>query len=70
MDSRDLARYIEANDGLGKPWLLMQLRISKLQEERSQLAPEEYTARLAEMHDELMRLGRWWEGREKEVFGE
>jgi hypothetical protein len=70
MDSRDLARYIEANDGLAKPWLLMQLRISKLQEERANLEPEEYTARLAEMHDELMRLGRWWEGREKEVFGE
>jgi hypothetical protein len=68
MDSQDLARFIEQTDGISKPWLLMQLRLKKLEEERSTLTQEEYTARLAEMHDDVMRIGRWWEGIEDQVF--
>lgn len=68
MNSEELARYIEANDGIAKPWLLMQLRIKKLQDERGTISQEEYTSRLAQMHDELMGLGHWWEGIEDEVF--
>jgi len=26
MDSKDLAKYIEAKDGISQPWLLVQLR--------------------------------------------
>jgi hypothetical protein len=68
MDSQDLARFIEQSDGISKPWLLMQLRLKKLEEERSTLTQEEYTARLADMHDDVMRMGRWWEGIEGQVF--
>jgi hypothetical protein len=68
MNSDDLARYIEAKEGFSKPWLLMQLRIKKLQDERPFISQQEYISRLAELHDELMRLGRWWEGIEDEVF--
>jgi hypothetical protein len=69
MDSQDLARYIEATDGISKPWLLLQLRLQKLQEERSQLSPETYIHRLEDIQMDLMKLGEWWVGREAEVFG-
>lgn len=68
MDSEDLARYINATGGATKPWLLAQLRIKKLTESRDQLPPEEYEARLADIHRDLMNLGEWWEGIEDEVF--
>jgi hypothetical protein len=68
MDSNELARFIEQTDGISKPWLLMQLRLKKLEEERITLTQEEYTARLADMHDDVMRMGRWWEGIEGQVF--
>jgi hypothetical protein len=68
MDSNDLAHFIEQTDGISKPWLLMQLRLKKLNEERSTLTQEEYIARLADMHDDVMRMGRWWEGIEGQVF--
>jgi hypothetical protein len=68
MDSNDLAHFIEQTDGISKPWLLMQLRLKKLEEERSSLTQEEYTARLADMHEDVMRMGRWWEGIEGQVF--
>jgi len=42
VDSRDIAHYIEQTDGASKPWLLVQLRLSKLKERRDTLAPEEY----------------------------
>lgn len=42
MDSKELAKYIEATDGISKPWLLVQLRLRKLQERRSEISAEEY----------------------------
>lgn len=67
--SRDLARYLEARGELGKPWLWQLLRLSKLQESKDSLSPEEYVQRLQEAHADLMRLGEFWQGREQEVFG-
>lgn len=68
MNSDDLAKYIESTDGISKPWLLVQLRIAKLNEQRSQISPEEYSQALADIHQDLMNLGEWWIGREDEVF--
>lgn len=68
MDSNQLARYIEATDGLSKPWLLVQLRLKKLQEQRSQMSESEYWAAVTALHTDLMALGEWWVGREDEVF--
>lgn len=68
MNSQDLAKYIEATDGMGKPWLLLQLRLKKLQERREQLSPEDYAQQLAHLHADLMKLGEWWKGIEDEVF--
>jgi hypothetical protein len=70
MHSDDLARYIEANGGLSKPWLLAQLRLAKLKERRSQMTPEAYVNELEDIHQDLMKLGEWWKGREREVFGD
>ena len=69
MDSDRLARYIEQTDGISKPWLLVQLRLKKLQERRSEISEAEYTAELADIHQDLMNLGEWWIGIEDEVFG-
>ena len=69
MDSEKLARYIKATNGISKPWLLTQLRLKKLQEDREHLSAEEYEAVLADIHTDLMNLGEWWIGREDEVFG-
>ena len=68
MDSRELAKYIEATNGMSKPWLLVQLRLKKLQERRDEITPEEYTNQLADIHDDMMKLGQWWRGMESEVF--
>jgi hypothetical protein len=38
MNSQDLARYIEATDGISKPWLLVSLRLQKLKEDRANLS--------------------------------
>lgn len=69
MNSKDLAQYIEATDGISKPWLLVQLRLKKLQEQRAKLSPEAYASELANIHEDLMNLGEWWHGIEDEVFG-
>lgn len=69
MNSDELARFIETTDGISKPWLLVQLRIKKLQDNREYLSPEEYEAAIASIHQDLMNLGEWWTGREDEVFG-
>jgi len=69
MNSKDLAQYIEATDGSAKPWLLVQLRLQKLQERKPTLTPDTYTRELAEIHQDLMNLGEWWLGIESEVFG-
>ncbi|KAM3092420.1 hypothetical protein ACKFKG_22360 [Phormidesmis sp. 146-35] len=68
MDSNDLARYLEATDGISKPWLLAQLRLAKLKEQRESLSPQDYENRLADIHQDLMNLGEWWNGIEDEVF--
>lgn len=68
MDSKDLAQYIESTNSISKPWLLVQLRLKKLQEQRETLSPEEYATGLADIHQDLMKLGEWWHGIEDEVF--
>ncbi|HSM80853.1 MAG TPA: hypothetical protein VLS96_04160 [Nodosilinea sp.] len=69
MDSKDWAQYIEATDGLSKPWLLVQWRLKLLQEQRPTLAPEDYATELAALHQALMDLGEWWQGQEDSAFG-
>lgn len=69
MNSDELAKYIENIDGISKPWLLIQLRLKKLEERRDTLADSKYIATLAEIHQDMMNLGEWWLGREDEVFG-
>ncbi|MEL7035176.1 MAG: hypothetical protein AAFO04_06095 [Cyanobacteria bacterium J06592_8] len=69
MNSENLAKYIEATEGISKPWLLVQLRLQKLQERRSQLDSEAYQQELTEIYQDLMNLGEWWVGIEEEVFG-
>ena len=68
MDSFELANYIEATNGISKPWLLVQLRLKKLQERRQEISPSEYMRELAEIHQDLMNLGEWWKGIEDRVF--
>lgn len=68
-DSRELSRYLEARGELGKPWMWHLLRLTKLRESKDTLPPEEYMRRLEEAHADLMRLGEFWKGREREVFG-
>ncbi len=69
MDSKDLAQYIEMTDSASKPWLLVQLRLKKLQERRSSLSSVEYVQELADIQQDLMNLGEWWIGIEAEEFG-
>jgi hypothetical protein len=68
MDSHDLARYIEATDGMAKPWLLVQMRLKKLEESRSTMSSEDYVARIQDIHQDMMKLGEWWVGQEKTAF--
>ncbi|MGB3300634.1 MAG: hypothetical protein WBA76_20415 [Phormidesmis sp.] len=68
MKSSELAKYIEATDGISKPWLLIQLRLAKLKERRADISTEEFNDQLAELHAELMKLGKWWVGQENDVF--
>jgi hypothetical protein len=70
MDSQDLAKYIEDTNGISKPWLLVQLRLKKLEERKKELTKEEYFHQLEDIQKDLMKIGEWWVGREKEVFGE
>jgi hypothetical protein len=65
----DLARYLEQNDALSKPWLMLQLRMSRLREEKESLGADEYLRRVQDAHNDLMRLGTFWRGREAELFG-
>lgn len=69
MNSKDIAKYIEATDGISKPWLLVQLRLKKLQERREELSSQEYMIELENIHTDLMKLGEWWVGIEDEAFG-
>ncbi len=68
MDSKDLAKYIEATNGISKPWLLVQLRLKKLQERKHTLTQQEYLQQVQDIHDDVMKLGEWWKGIEGEVF--
>ncbi|MEL6813284.1 MAG: hypothetical protein AAFP03_00560 [Cyanobacteria bacterium J06598_3] len=68
MKSNDLAKYIEESNGISKPWLLIQLRLAKLKERRSEMTTEAFNTQLAELHEELMKLGEWWVGQEEEAF--
>jgi hypothetical protein len=68
VDSQELAKYIEQTDGMGKSWLLVQLRLQKLAEQKHTMSIEEYTLRLADIHQDMMNLGEWWLGMEGEVF--
>ncbi len=68
MDSDRLARFIEQTDGISKPWLLVQLRLKKLQERRAMMPDEEYLKELDDIHHDMMNLGEWWVGIEDEVF--
>lgn len=68
MNSEELAAYVEATNGISKPWLLAQLRLKKLQEQRHLLGPEEYARSLADIHRDIMNLGEWWLGIEDQVF--
>ncbi|MGB3241143.1 MAG: hypothetical protein WBB29_22855 [Geitlerinemataceae cyanobacterium] len=68
-NSENLAKYIEATDGISKPWLLVQLRLKKLEERRGELSPQEYREQIEDIHKDLMKLGEWWVGREDEAFG-
>ena len=66
--SGDLARYLEQRGELTKPWNLQMLRLQKLKEQKDSMSPEAYIAKIQEAHADLMRLGEFWKGREKEVF--
>jgi hypothetical protein len=68
MDSQALAQYIEATNGISKPWLLVLLRLKKLEEQRLELPTDEYARRVADLHGDMMNLGEWWVGIEDEVF--
>lgn len=68
MNSDEIARYIEQTDSLAQPWLLIQWRLKKLQEQRTEMDPEVYFQELSALHQSLMDLGEWWVGREEEVF--
>lgn len=68
MNSKELAQYIEATNSITKPWLLVQLRLKKLQERQATLSENDYANQLADIHEDLMNLGEWWRGIENEVF--
>jgi hypothetical protein len=68
MDSKELAQYMESTNSIAKPWLLVQLRLKKLQEHRDTIPEDVYVKELADIHEDLMNLGEWWRGLEHEVF--
>ena len=67
--SEDLARYLEQRGELTKPWNLQMLRLKKLKEAKDSMDPQLYLEKVQEAHADLMRLGQFWKGREKHVFG-
>lgn len=67
--SEDLARYLEQRGELGKPWMWHLLRLTKLQEAKDSMDPQQFMHELQQAHADLMRLGEFWKGREAEVFG-
>lgn len=59
MDSQDLAQYIQATDSISKPWLLVKMRLKKLQENKATLSQAEYLRELEEIHQDMMNLSEW-----------
>ena len=57
MDSKELAQYIEATNSISKPWLLVQLRLKKLQEARASISADEYAKKLAPNSPRLNEFG-------------
>ncbi|HLP88022.1 MAG TPA: hypothetical protein VK184_05375 [Nostocaceae cyanobacterium] len=68
MNSTELAQYLEATESFSKPWLLVQLRLKKLQEQRDTMSEDAYAEQLEDIYQDLMNLGEWWQGIEDEVF--
>jgi hypothetical protein len=68
MNSKELAQYLEATDGIAKPWLLVQLRLKKLQEQKDNMSEDAYAEQLADISQDLLNLGEWWRGIEDQVF--
>lgn len=68
MDSTELAKYMEATNSITKPWLLVQLRLKKLQERRATISDNEYVQEFEDIFQDAMNLGEWWRGIEDEVF--
>ena len=68
MNSKELAQHIEQTGSIGKSWLLVQLRLQKLAEEKSDLSTEDYHIRLDDIYQDMMNLGEWWVGIEEDVF--
>ena len=66
--SDQLARFMEQRGDIHKPWNLQILRLQKLKEAKNTMDPLEYIAKLQDAHADLMRLGKFWKGREAEVF--
>ena len=69
MNSKELAQYIEATNGISKPWLLIQLRLKKLEEQKDSMPKQEYLSKVQDIHEDLMKLGEWWQGIEGDLFG-
>jgi hypothetical protein len=59
-NSKDLAKYIESINGISKPWLLAQLRLKKLEENKPFLSPDEYLIQLQDIQQDVMNIGEWW----------
>jgi hypothetical protein len=68
MNSSEFGQYLDETGDYQKPWMLVQLRLAKLAEQKDDMLPQEYIARLEDIHQDLMRLGHWWEGQEEKVF--
>lgn len=60
INSEDLAKYIESIDGISKPWLLAQIRLKKLEENKPFLSPDDYLTQLQDIQQDVMNLGEWW----------
>ena len=69
INSSEIARYLEQRGELLKPWNLQMLRLQKLKEAKDSMDPQVYFEKVQEAHADLMRLGQFWKGREREVFG-
>ena len=67
-NAAELAHYLESRGDLSKPWMLQVLRLAKLKEARGSMS-QDYISSIKEAHSDLMRLGKFWKGREAEVFG-